>query len=127
MSRRAAPRIDHRSTCPIACALDLIGDRWTLLVLRDLFLGKSKYGELLESKEGIPTNILAERLIRLQASGLIEKSEYQSNPPRFAYGLTDKGKDLRQVLGSLAMWGKRHVPAAKMNETLRATLQQKAG
>lgn len=125
MPRRASPEFVHRSTCPIASALDLIGDRWTLLILRDLFLEKSKYGEFLESKEGIPTNILAERLVRLQKLGLIDKTEYQSNPPRFAYALTEKGKDLRQVLGALAMWGKRYVPSSKMNETLRTKLQQK--
>lgn len=125
MPRRASPEFVHRSACPIASALDLIGDRWTLLILRDLFLEKSKYGEFLESKEGIPTNILAERLVRLQKLGLIDKTEYQSNPPRFAYALTEKGKDLRQVLGALAMWGKRYVPSSKMNETLRAKLQQK--
>src|SRR5450432_2674104 len=97
----------HRSTCPIASALDLIGDRWTLLIFRDLLLGKTKYNELLASDEGIPTNILADCLLRLQRFGLLEKKAYQNIPPRFAYSLTEKSRGLSPVLAAVAMWGKR--------------------
>src|SRR4030095_11114571 len=69
-----------RSDCAIACALDLIGDKWTLLIVRDLFLGRSRYGEFLKAGEGIPTNILARRLRRLEAAGLVERK--LDPPPR---------------------------------------------
>jgi DNA-binding HxlR family transcriptional regulator len=104
-------KIRHRSPCPIASALDILGDKWTLLVVRDLlFMGKRQYGELLESPEGIPTNILAERLKRLEAAGLLEKRPYQTNPPRYDYHLTPKGRDLRRPLLSLVRWGNAHIP-----------------
>lgn len=101
----------QRSDCPIASSLDIVGDKWTLLVVRDLmFRGKRLYGELAESPEGIPSNILAERLKRLEAAGLIEKSPYQQNPVRYEYTLTAKGADLLPVLVELMRWGNRHIP-----------------
>ena len=66
-----------RSTCPVACTLDILGDKWTLLVIRDLFLGKKTYGDFQSSPEGIPTNILAERLKRLVEKGIVRKYPYQ--------------------------------------------------
>ncbi len=99
-----------RSTCPVACALDLAGDKWTLLVVRDLLRGRKTYGELADSPEGIPTNILADRLKRLEQCGLIEARPYQRRPVRYAYALTEKGLGLKEVLASLARWGKRYVP-----------------
>ena len=105
---------EPRSSCPIANALDLLGDRWSLLVIRDLlFLGKRRFGELLGSPEGIPTNILSDRLRRLEESGLVEKLPYQLRPPRYEYQLTAKGQDLFPVLRALAEWSLRHVPAAE--------------
>ncbi len=99
-----------RSTCPIAQSLDILGDRWTLLVIRDLmFVGKNQYGEFLSSPEKISTNILAERLKRLEQSGVIEKRPYQSNPPRYEYLLTQKGEDLRPLLIEVCKWGLKHV------------------
>ena len=86
-------KIRHRSPCPIASALDILGDKWTFLVVRDLlFMGKHQYGELLESPEGIPTNILAERLKRLEAAGLLEKRPYQTNPPEPAGARSDRSQ-----------------------------------
>lgn len=122
-SRRASTAPAPRSTCPIACALDLLGDRWSLLLVRDLFAGKSRYGEFLASAEGIPTNILADRLARLEAVGLITSEAYQDNPPRFAYRLAPKGRDLKPVLGALALWSARHVPEAEMNEKMKTLLR----
>ena len=103
-------RCTRRSTCPIANTLDLIGDKWTLLVVRDLiFLGKRLYGEFLESEEGIPTNILADRLKRLEAAEVIEKRPYQSNPVRYEYRLTPRGAELFPILKEAIRWGNRHI------------------
>ncbi len=105
---------EPRSVCPIANALDVLGDRWTLLVIRDLlFLGKRRFGELAGSPEGIPTNILSDRLRRLEEGGLVEKAAYQLRPPRYEYQITAKGKDLLPVLRALAEWSLRHLYAAE--------------
>jgi len=96
---------DMRSPCPIANTLDILGDKWTLLVIRDLFTGKHTYSEFQSSPEKIPTNILANRLKRLADFGIIEKAPYQQRPVRYAYQLTDKGRSLGQVLKEMADWG----------------------
>ena len=85
-----------------------MGDKWSLLVIRDLLHGKRMYGEMLESPEGIPTNILADRLRRLELAGIIVSSAYQDRPVRYAYALSEKGKDLGDVLLAFVRWGKRH-------------------
>lgn len=100
----------RRSPCPIACTLDLIGDRWTLLVIRDMmFLGKHRFEEFLESPEGISTNILASRLKALEAMGLVEKQPYSNHPRRMNYQLTEKGKSLQPVLKGITAWGLKHI------------------
>ena len=100
-----------RSRCPIASALDLFGDKWTLVVVRDLmFLGKHRFSDFLASGEGISTNVLSERLERLECAGLVERRRYQERPPRDEYHLTEKGRDLYPVLRELVRWGNRHVP-----------------
>ena len=98
-----------RSICPVSCVLDIIGDKWTLLVVRDLFMGKSTYSEFQKSPENIPTNILAERLKRLLQHGVIDKSQYQERPPRYAYGLTNKGKELWPVIKAMMLWGNSNI------------------
>jgi len=103
-----------RSACPAACALDLAGDKWTLLVVRDLLRGRSTYGELADSPEGIPTNILADRLRRMEDSGLIKAVPYQRRPVRYAYSLTEKGYGLEEVLTAVARWGHRHIPGTRV-------------
>ncbi len=100
---------DMRSPCPIANTLDILGDKWTLLVVRDLFAGKSTYGDFQSSPEGIPTNILADRLKRLAAHGMIEKEPYQQNPVRYAYRLTNSGRSLAPVLKAMVDWGNRNI------------------
>ncbi len=75
--------------------------------------GKSTYGEILESGERIPTNILADRLRRLEEAGIIEKSAYQERPVRFAYALTAKGRDMGDILIALVRWGKKHIPGTQ--------------
>jgi DNA-binding HxlR family transcriptional regulator len=79
-------------SCPIACTLDLIGDRWTLLIIRDMmFFGKQRFDQFLDSAEGISTNILASRLKSLEASGLVEKQPYSNHPRRMNYSLNRTG------------------------------------
>jgi len=95
----------RRSPCPVACTLDLIGDRWTLLVVRDLMLGASRFKEFAASPEGIPTNILSARLERLLAEGIIEKMQAPDGTKHLAYRLTKKGKSLGPVLAAVRDWG----------------------
>jgi DNA-binding HxlR family transcriptional regulator len=109
---RGAPG-SARSPCPIANALDVVGDKWTLLVVRDLLRGKRTYSELLASPEHIPTNLLAERLERLERAGLICSAAYQERPVRYTYTLTDKGKALGDVLKAYVAWGKSHIPRTR--------------
>jgi DNA-binding HxlR family transcriptional regulator len=96
---------EFRSHCPIACTLDLIGDRWTLLVIRDLTLGKERFEEFLASPEGISTNILSDRLKRLEELDLITKEPYGSHTRRMRYQLTPKGKGLKRVMAAITRWG----------------------
>lgn len=105
-----------RSPCPIANVLDIVGDKWTLIVVRDLMMGKHRYGEFQASPESIPTNILAERLKRLEAAGLVKKEFYQDNPPRAEYFLTRKGADLGPILQAMAQWGMQHIPGVVLPE-----------
>ena len=98
----------RRSYCPVACTLDVLGDRWSLLVVRDIMRGKRRYQEFLASPEGIPTNILAERLKRLSAKGVITSRRYSRHPPRVEYALTAKGEDLRPVMRAMLEWGIQH-------------------
>lgn len=114
-----------RSPCPVACTLDLLGDKWTLLVVRDLLLGKTTYSEFQQSPEKIPSNILAERLKRLQAAGVVERERYQERPVRYAYHLTDKGRDLGPVLMAMVEWGNRHIEGTVPREQIEAMLGSK--
>ncbi len=103
-------RHDRRSNCPVACSLDLLGDRWSLLIIRDLLHGKSRYSEFLASAEGIPTNILADRLRRLEQAGLISSSQYSGHSRRKAYALTDSGAALGAIVRALRDWGLSQFP-----------------
>jgi DNA-binding HxlR family transcriptional regulator len=94
-----------RSPCPVACALDLCGDRWTLLVIRDLLLGRSRFKDFTASPEGIPTNILSDRLNRLLRHGIAEQFPVEDGSQRLAYRLTDKGRALGPVLQAMRDWG----------------------
>lgn len=107
MPVRSAHR-SRRSFCPVACTLDVLGDRWSLLVVRDLVRGKKRYAEFVESPERIPTNILADRLKRLVAAGVIRSHRYSQHPPRVEYHLTPKGEDLRPMMRAMVEWGIRH-------------------
>ena len=116
----------RRSACPVANTLDLVGDKWSLLIIRDMRHGKRTYGELAQSPEGIPTNILADRLRRLEETGIIESAAYQERPVRYAYTLTDKGNDLGELLGALVRWGKKHIPGTRtLSEAAAAARKRK--
>lgn len=100
----------HDSGCPIASALNIFGDRWTLLILRDiLFFDKKRYNELLDSFEGISTNILATRLKTLEEHGLITKELYTDRPPRYEYVATQTASELVPTLVDLMRWSLEHV------------------
>ena len=103
----------ERSACPITNVLDILGDKWTLLVIRDLVLGKRRYQEFMSSPEKMASNILANRLKRLEAGGLVTRRTYQGNPARYEYLLTKKGKGLEPVLEAIIVWGQKHYPGTK--------------
>ena len=102
--------LQFRSDCPISSTLDLIGDKWTLLVIRDMFAGKKRYQELLNQDEGIASNILSDRLRRLESTGLVRRVAYSKRPPRDEYHLTEAGQKLWPVLKELIRWGFEHLP-----------------
>jgi DNA-binding HxlR family transcriptional regulator len=103
----------ERSACPITNVLDILGDKWTLLVIRDLVLGKRRYQEFMSSPERMASNILADRLKKLEAAGLVTLRTYQGNPVRYEYILTKKGKGLEPVLEAIIVWGQQHYPGTK--------------
>ncbi len=109
-TRVAAPR---RSPCPVACSLDLFGDRWTLLIIRDLILGGSRFKDFAASPEGIPTNILSDRLERLLAGGIVQQIPTSEGAKRFAYRLTEKGAALRGVVKAMRDWALEWEPGTE--------------
>ena len=100
---------EYRSDCPLAKTLEVIGDRWSLIIIRDLAYGPKTYSELESSPEKITTNILANRLKKLTTFNIVEKTLYQEKPKRYTYSLTYKGKCLIPVLLELVKWGKEHI------------------
>jgi|SRR6185503_3288743 len=102
-------KIKRRSDCPISFALDIFGDKWSLLIIRDLmFKNKRTYGEFLKSDEKIATNILADRLTMLECAGLIKCSVDEGKKSKFNYDLTEKGIDLVPVLLEIVLWSATH-------------------
>jgi DNA-binding HxlR family transcriptional regulator len=102
----------HKEICSVARAVSVIGDRWTLLILRDCFLRVRRF-EAFQERLGITRHILADRLRKLVKAGVLERVEYQSNPRRFEYRLTQKGLDLHPLLMSLVHWGDVHMAGRK--------------
>lgn len=94
--------------CSIARSLELVGERWTLLIIRDAFLGLRRFDEFQESL-GVARNVLTDRLNRLVAEGILERRAYSERPPRFEYRLTKKGRELAVPLLALMQWGDRHL------------------
>jgi len=113
-SRAARGRHAKRSWCPVSCSLDVLGDRWTLLVIRDLLRGKTRYGDFLASAEGIPTNILADRLKRLEETGVVASALYSRHSRRKDYHLTEAGEALRPVVAALRDWGLAQFPGTRV-------------
>ena len=99
-----------RSDCPIATTLTFVGDRWTLVIVRDMLNGKKRFAEFLDSPERITTNVLTDRLNRMEQRGLVQKSAYQTNPIRFEYELTEKGIALHPMLQDMCRWANKYVP-----------------
>jgi len=103
--------LTSRSRCPISLALDVIGDRWSLLIVRDLmFAGKRYYRELLRSDEGISSNILAERLARLVDVGILSRTGDPTHKQKAIYSLTPMGIDLLPIVAQLGIWGRKYLP-----------------
>ncbi|MGD2134051.1 MAG: helix-turn-helix domain-containing protein [Maricaulaceae bacterium] len=101
---------EPRSGCPIASTLDLVGDRWTLVILRDMLNGKSRFSEFLTSPERITTSVLADRLALIEAAGLATKSLYSQRPKRYEYALTEMGAGLLPVLQDMCRWANCYLP-----------------
>jgi DNA-binding HxlR family transcriptional regulator len=99
----------YDQACPVAKTLELVGDRWTLLAVRDLLPGTKRFQDLLASLPGIAPNILSARLKLMEEHGLVTRRFYSDHPPRAEYALTDKGRELGTIVGALATWGSRHV------------------
>jgi DNA-binding HxlR family transcriptional regulator len=118
----------HRSGCPINLTLELIGDRWSLIVIRDVMFGNRRhYRELLNlSEEGIASNILADRLKRLVTAGLLAKSDDASHKQKSIYSLTEPAIQLVPLLALMGAWGRRHTPASA-ELSIRAELLEKGG
>ncbi|MCA0873924.1 helix-turn-helix transcriptional regulator [Seohaeicola saemankumensis] len=114
----------RQENCPVARGLSVIGDRWTMMVLRDCFLGIRRFEEM-QARLGITRHVLADRLRKLAAEGVLRRDQYQERPPRFEYRLTDKGKALYPVLVALIDWAERNVPAK--GETAITLLSRETG
>jgi len=112
--------LENRSNCPITFALDLFGDKWSLLILRDLlFQGKSHYQEFAHSAEGISTNILADRLNKLEENGFLNKKKDEKNKKQYIYTPTKKTKELIPMLGEMIAWSAKHDPKTGVPAKMR--------
>jgi DNA-binding HxlR family transcriptional regulator len=102
-------KIDVRSHCPVNFGVEVFGDKWSLLIVRDIvFFGKNTYGDFLKSEEGIATNILASRLVFLEEQGILRKSPHSADKRKDFYALTEKGLDLIPILLDIVLWSARH-------------------
>ena len=111
INRNKAKSFERRSDCPLSCTLDLIGDKWSLLIIRDMLVfGKSTYNEFLDSREKISTNILNDRLVKLVEVGILR---YTGPAKRKRYFLTEMGADLRPVIEAFGNFGSRHFEGSK--------------
>lgn len=115
-SRKRKPR---RSPCPVAATLDLIGDKWSLLIIRDLFAGKTRYTDLASSPERIASNILASRLEKLIAGGLIVATSSPTRAGSSEYRLTERGRSLLPLLVAMRDWGLANVPGTEARVRVR--------
>lgn len=113
------PGKKRNTGCPVAFALDTFGDRWTLVIIRDIMMrGKETYGEFLESDESIATNVLADRLKHLEAEGILGKSRDPENRRRIIYSLTDKGWELSPMILDMIVWSAKYDPDTKVRQAM---------
>lgn len=101
--------LEFRSGCPISSTLDMVGDRWTLVILRDMLNGKRRFSEFLDSPEHITTNVLTDRLNQMERNGLLIKATYQMRPKRYEYAPTEMASALLPVLQQMSLWGNRYL------------------
>jgi DNA-binding HxlR family transcriptional regulator len=106
---------DHRSGCPINLTLEVVGDKWSLLIIRDMIFGNRRHFRelLLKSEEGIASNILADRLKRLVEQGIMTKTDDPSHKQKAVYSLTGKGIELLPVLAQMSNWGLKYLPVCE--------------
>lgn len=112
----------HSGCCPVAYGMDVFGDRWTLLIIRDMILlGKKRFGDFLDAEENIATNILADRLKHLEAEGIVERAQDPDNRRSYIYSLTRKGLALTPVVLEIIRWSGSHL---KMNKARKALFKR---
>jgi DNA-binding HxlR family transcriptional regulator len=119
---------EQRSGCPINLTLEVVGDKWSLLVIRDMIFGNRRhFRELLtKSEEGIASNILADRLKRLTEQGIVSKADDPTHKQKSIYSLTEKGIELLPLLAQMSVWGRRHLPVTE-ELSIRAQLLEQGG
>jgi DNA-binding HxlR family transcriptional regulator len=110
-------KTDLDPSCPVARTLDIVGERWTLLIIRDLLFGTLRFQDFQERLPGMAPNVLSARLKTLEAHGLVRRDFYSDHPPRASYTLTDRGRELGVVVLALGRWGMRNL-SGKMNKGL---------
>ena len=115
----------YEQICPIARTLDLIGERWTVLILRQLYFGDTRFSQLLQNLPGIPATVLSDRLKKLEEHGLTQRAVYSEHPLRAEYRLTPKGESLQPVLGALAAWGMEHCMSGREVGVMKRALPDK--
>lgn len=124
--KRKSSRL-RRSGCPISLALEIFGDTWSLLIVRDLmFKGFRTFNEFLGAGEGIASNVLTDRLSKLEAAGVIDKREHDADARRYEYRLTRKGIDLAPVIVEIVLWSARHEQTDAPPQIVRAMATQRA-
>lgn len=118
----------HRSGCPINLTLETLGDRWSLIVIRDLMFGNRRHFRqlLAQSEEGIASNVLADRLRRLEAAGLVSRRDDPSHKQKAIYSLTEAAIELVPLLAYMGAWGRRHTPVSK-ELSVRAQILEEGG
>jgi DNA-binding HxlR family transcriptional regulator len=118
-------KIRKRSGCPISSALDIVGDKWSLLIIRDIMLsGKNTYNEFLKSEEKIATNVLADRLSMLEATGILVKEEHPESKAKIFYRLSSQGIDLLPVLVEIILWSDKHLSIAPQAKEFAKALRK---
>ena len=118
-------KIKKRSFCPISSALDIVGDKWSLLIIRDIMMtGKHTYNEFLNSEEKIATNILADRLILLEEAGILLKEAHPESKAKHFYRLTKKGIDLLPILAEMILWSDKYLPVSPVSKEFAKQLRK---